>query len=263
MSVFSQNEVNVVARLLQASVLPFFEVCLLRYVCMHDLLWPQSFVRWQLSDCLCSGEVQPRDTPRYGARWWKFDKASLARDLREALPPYRAVASPGEILSACDNGLLLHRCSGFRGMCGGPLRLLDRPKALVGIHAGGSGAPQFLHTVRWLHHHIFCGWLALLPWPHMMHHGLVTDFRHALHPQQIQKNIINAAPEHAALTQTAAALRSCSSVSSPGFPVGAIHQLQDNTCQRRPFMCMQINSRRPTGARPSTTQSLCAGMRQR
>ena len=92
---------------------------------------------------MCAAQVEGRDAGRYIG--WRsrlpFYSDQLVRELRDALPPFRAVASPGEIASEAGALMLTHRCSCFSGMAGGPVRLLRHPHAFVGIHAGSNRMP--------------------------------------------------------------------------------------------------------------------------
>lgn len=95
---------------------------------------------------MCAAQVEGRDAGRYiGWRsWLPFCSDQLVRELRDSLPPFRAVASPGEIANEPGALMLTHRCSCFSSMSGGPVRLLRHPHAFVGIHAGSNRMPCLL-----------------------------------------------------------------------------------------------------------------------
>ncbi|KAK9797791.1 hypothetical protein WJX73_005420 [Symbiochloris irregularis] len=90
----------------------------------------------------------------YGAE--AADAAALVKELHSCLKPYTAVVSPGDIL-AYDGWHLAHRSSAWKGMAGGPVRVLDRPQLLLGIHTSGRTDLGFNVAVS-VNHKLFVVW---------------------------------------------------------------------------------------------------------
>ena len=110
-----------------------------------SLLCMQHFYLNYLHVGMCRNPVEEDAATTYGL------SEAETQELRRSMPCQVSVASAGDVVGY-DTFYLAHRCSCHGGMSGSPLRLLQQPLAIVGMHLGGGTClPLILSDTNQLH----------------------------------------------------------------------------------------------------------------